>query len=256
MAQFGTAQKIVIVEDNYALSDIYKTRLEMLGYTVFTAYDGVQALSVIEKELPDLVLLDLMVPKIAGDQVLERMRESDWGKHIKVMIISNLNEAEAPAGLRNLGIEGYAVKANLNNDQLDKLVEVILKPAGQVEDVVLAHTEKPEIAHAEPSPPPDIQAADPLSGTSLQTNTNDTAIQPPASDEYIDTAEPASSPASTAADQADPLAYSEPADTFAAPEPASPELSPDTYSDQPSTDTPPEQENEAPAEIPPEDQAL
>ena len=135
--QFGTAQKIVIVDDNVSLADIYKTRLELLGYTCFVAYDGVTALEVIQKELPDLVLLDLMVPKIAGDQILETMRKSDWGKHIKVLIISNLNEADAPAGLREQGIEGYAVKANLSNDQIDQLVDAILKPADQKEDVVL-----------------------------------------------------------------------------------------------------------------------
>ncbi|MFZ1323933.1 MAG: response regulator [Candidatus Saccharimonadales bacterium] len=166
MTQFGTQQKIVIVEDNVALNDIYKTRLEMLGYIVFSAYDGIQALSVIERELPDLVLLDLMVPKKAGDQILEEMRRSDWGKHIKVMIISNLNEADAPAGLRNLGIEGYAVKANLNNDQLDQLVDVILKPAGQVEDVVLAAQPSAEVEITRPHDPSAIPEADPMSGTS------------------------------------------------------------------------------------------
>jgi OmpR family response regulator RpaB len=133
----STASKIVIVEDNASLADIYKTRLEIIGYTCLTAYDGQTALALIEKELPDLVLLDLMVPKVAGDQILETMRKSDWGKDIPVFIISNLNEAEAPAGLRDLGIEGYAVKANLSNDQLDQLVDAILKPAGQEEDVSL-----------------------------------------------------------------------------------------------------------------------
>ena len=129
--------KVVIVEDNAALADIYKTRLELLGYTCFAAYDGIEALRVIEKELPNLVLLDLMVPKIAGDQILERMRASEWGHDIKVLIISNLNEADAPAGLRAQGIEGYAVKANLTNDQLDRLVDHILKPEGQTEDPLL-----------------------------------------------------------------------------------------------------------------------
>lgn len=135
--QFGQSQKVVIVEDNASLADIYKIRLEMLGYTCFVAYDGITALLTIEKELPDLVLLDLMVPKIAGDQILERMRASEWGKNIKVLIISNLNESDAPAGLRDFGIEGYAVKANLSNDQLDQLVDAILKPADQEEDVSL-----------------------------------------------------------------------------------------------------------------------
>ncbi len=144
MDQFGLASKVVIVEDNVSLADIYKTRLELLGYTCFAAYDGVQALSVIEKELPDLVLLDLMVPKIAGDQILQTMRASEWGKNIKVLIISNLNEIDAPAGLREQGIEGYAVKANLSNDQIDQLVDSILKPADQDEDVVL-EAKEPEI---------------------------------------------------------------------------------------------------------------
>jgi DNA-binding response OmpR family regulator len=131
------ALKVVIVEDNTALADIYKIRLEILGYQCFTAYDGQEALTVIEREKPDLVLLDLMVPKIAGDQILATMRANEWGKDIKVLIVSNLNEADAPAGLRAQGIAGYAVKANLTNDELDKFVDRILKPTSQTEDVSL-----------------------------------------------------------------------------------------------------------------------
>jgi DNA-binding response OmpR family regulator len=137
MDQPTISQKIVIVEDNTSLADIYKTRMEMLGYTCFAVYDGKTALDTIYKERPDLVLLDLMVPKIAGDQILEIMRKYDWGKNIRVLIISNLNEADAPKGLRAQGIEGYAVKANLTNDMLDRLVDNILKPADQKEDVSL-----------------------------------------------------------------------------------------------------------------------
>lgn len=132
-----TPLKVVIVEDNIALADIYKTRLEILGYQCFAAYDGEEALRVIEQQLPNLVLLDLMVPKIAGDQILARMRASSWGKNIKVLIISNLNEADAPAGLREQGIAGYAVKANLTNDMLDRFVDQILKPEDQTEPVLL-----------------------------------------------------------------------------------------------------------------------
>jgi len=128
MGLFGSAPKIVIVEDNVALADIYKTRLEIIGYKCFVAGDGQTALQLIEQEQPHLVLLDLMVPVIAGDEILRRMRASDWGKDIKVYIISNLNEEQAPAGLRDQGIEGYAVKANLMNDDIDKLVESILAP--------------------------------------------------------------------------------------------------------------------------------
>ena len=121
-------QKIIIVEDNVALAEIYKTRLELLGYTCFIGYNGITALYCIQKEIPDLVLLDLMIPDIPGGQVLETMRKSDWGKNVKVLVISNLNESEAPPNLRELGIEGYVVKANLQNDQIDQLVNNILHP--------------------------------------------------------------------------------------------------------------------------------
>src|ERR1700722_10304903 len=123
MEPIGLSQKVVIVEDNVDLAELYKTRLELLGYKCLAVYDGVAALALIERELPDLVLLDMMVPKIAGDQILATMRASEWGKNIKVLVISNLNEADAPAGLRAQGIEGYAVKANLADDDLDKLVD-------------------------------------------------------------------------------------------------------------------------------------
>lgn len=129
MGLFGSP-KVVIVEDNTALAEIYSTRLSIIGYKCVVAQDGEDALALIEKERPALVLLDVMIPKLSGDQVLAAMRQSEWGKDIKVLIISNLNEADAPAGIRANGIEGYAVKANLEDDELDQLVNNILNPSG------------------------------------------------------------------------------------------------------------------------------
>lgn len=129
MDDSAAAQKIVIVEDNASLAEIYKTRLELLGYTCFIGYNGITGLYFIQKEIPDLVLLDLMIPDIPGGQVLETMRRSDWGKAIKVLVISNLNESEAPANLRSLGIEDYVVKANMTDDAIDRMVNGILRPA-------------------------------------------------------------------------------------------------------------------------------
>ena len=123
-----SSSKVVIVEDNPALAEIYKTRLELIGYKCHVAHDGQTALQLIEATKPDLVLLDLMIPILPGDQVLARMRATDWGKDTKVFIISNLNESEAPAGLRENGIEGYIVKSTMQNDQLDQIVAGILAP--------------------------------------------------------------------------------------------------------------------------------
>jgi DNA-binding response OmpR family regulator len=126
-----SASKVVIVEDEASLAEIYKVRLELIGYKCFVAADGLAALSIIREQKPDLVLLDLMIPGLSGGEVLERMRASDWGKDIKVQIISNLNESEAPANLRSNGIVGYTVKANLSNDQIDQLVNNILRTPDQ-----------------------------------------------------------------------------------------------------------------------------
>jgi len=136
MEQNSLRQKIVILEDNVALAEIYKARLEIIGYTCIMASDGESGLRIIEKELPDLVLLDMMMPVIAGDEVLKQVRASSWGADIPVYVISNLNEEDAPAGLRELGIEGYSVKANLTNDQIDRIVDGILKPIPEPQPIV------------------------------------------------------------------------------------------------------------------------
>ena len=124
-------QKIVIVEDDFALADIYKIRLDLIGYKCIVARDGEEALATIEQHKPDLVLLDLMIPKISGGDVLKQMRQTAWGRDIRVYIISNLNEEQAPEDLRELGIEGYTVKSNLRNDDIDNLVDAILTPPDQ-----------------------------------------------------------------------------------------------------------------------------
>jgi DNA-binding response OmpR family regulator len=129
-----TDVQVVIVEDQESLAEIYKTRLELQGFKCVVANDGIQAIVEIEKYRPRLVLLDLMLPKLSGEQILKVMRTSEWGEDIKVVIISNLNEADAPAGLRDLGITDYLVKANMTDDQVDKLVSAILRPVGQTGD--------------------------------------------------------------------------------------------------------------------------
>lgn len=148
-------KKIVIVEDNKDLAEIYKTQVDALGYKTMLAHDGIAALYIIEKEKPDLVLLDLMVPAIAGDEILKRMRSSQWGKDIPVVIVSNLNESDAPSGLRNLGILGYAVKANLSLDQFGQLVDSVIKKSGPMPG---------SVATSQPPPPPspDIHGGDTL----------------------------------------------------------------------------------------------
>jgi DNA-binding response OmpR family regulator len=120
-------KSIILVEDDPALAEIYKTRLEGQGYRCFVAYNGIIALYFIQKDTPDLVMLDLMIPDLSGAEVLATMRRSSWGKDIPVYVISNLSEAQAPKGLRELGIVGYSVKANLSYGEVDQIANSILR---------------------------------------------------------------------------------------------------------------------------------
>lgn len=118
---------VVLVEDDKFLSEIYMTRLEMAEIDCVAASDGLTGLGLIHETKPRLVLLDLMLPEMSGDEVLRALRESDWGKDIKVLILTNVSESEAPAGLREFGIEGYIVKANLVLDRLPGIVNAFLE---------------------------------------------------------------------------------------------------------------------------------
>jgi DNA-binding response OmpR family regulator len=120
--------KIVLVEDDKMLAEIYQTRLELAGYTCFVANDGANGLSMIKQYVPDLALLDLMLPFMSGDEILREMRKNDWGKAIKAIFLTNISESEAPDGIKELGFERYIVKANLVNNQLAEIVEQIVGP--------------------------------------------------------------------------------------------------------------------------------
>ncbi len=114
--------KIVLVEDDVMLAEIYQTRLQMAGYECFVANDGAMGVAVIKEHRPDLVLLDLMLPQLSGDEILKIMRDSDWGKDIPVIILTNISESEAPHGLEKLKFERYIVKVSLENNQLAEIV--------------------------------------------------------------------------------------------------------------------------------------
>lgn len=103
---------VILVEDDSLLSEMYQSALELAGYKCSVAHDGLTGLMEIKDKKPDLVLLDLMLPQLSGDQVLLSMRQSDETKDIKVLIMTNISKSEAPEILDTLQFERYIVKAN------------------------------------------------------------------------------------------------------------------------------------------------
>jgi len=118
--------KIAIIEDDIALADMYKLKLETAGYKVMVAYDGKAGLEMISKDTPDLVLLDLMLPEMTGSEVLASYRKTPNGKDTKVIVLTNVSEYEAPDELYQLGILRYMVKANYTPSQVIVVVQEAL----------------------------------------------------------------------------------------------------------------------------------
>lgn len=101
---------------------MYHTALINQGHTCTAALDGVTGLLAVQNEVPDLVLLDLMLPQMSGDQVLRNIRNTDSCKDVTVIIMTNINESEAPTELKSLVFEQYIVKANTTLNQVVTMV--------------------------------------------------------------------------------------------------------------------------------------
>ncbi len=119
--------KILIVEDDVMLNKIYQTKLGLLGYSVYSSYDGDEGLKKADDLMPDLILLDLMLPKKNGFEVLETLKQNLKLNHIPVIILSNLGqEADIEKGMQ-LGAVDFLVKSNVKLESVISKVEDILQ---------------------------------------------------------------------------------------------------------------------------------
>jgi len=117
--------KILLVEDDTFLTDIYTTKLKSESFQVSCAADGEEALEKIKEESFDLVLLDIILPKIDGWEVLRKIKESEKNKNSKVIIISNSEEI-IEKDHEVLGVAASLVKAEFTpQETVEKIREVI-----------------------------------------------------------------------------------------------------------------------------------
>ncbi len=119
-----STKKIALIEDDINIGEMYKIKLELSGYSVVTAEDGKSGLKLIEKEKPDLVLLDILLPKKDGFEVLEEIKKSkdEKIKSIPIIAMSNLSSNEDINEAKRLGASDYLVKAKTSpRDITDKI---------------------------------------------------------------------------------------------------------------------------------------
>ncbi len=118
--------KVAVVEDDPPIRNLYLTKLELSGFTVRAATNGETGLGLAKDFRPDLILLDLLMPGMNGDEMLQRLRSEEWGADMRVIILTNISRNEAPSVLRFLGVDRYIVKAHYTPAQVVDVVKEVL----------------------------------------------------------------------------------------------------------------------------------
>lgn len=153
------AIKIMLVEDDTNLSDIYKARLEAEGFMIVSAVDGEAALALAVKEKPDLIISDVMMPKISGFDMLDILRSTDGIKGTKVIMMTALSQAEDKDRANKLGADRYLVKSQVTLEDVVKVVHEVLddgseetEPKEDRETVPVTTTPLAVVSEAPPEP--------------------------------------------------------------------------------------------------------
>ena len=118
--------KLLLVEDDNNLREIYSARLSAEGYEIVTAADGEEALAVAVKERPDLIVLDVMMPKISGFGVLDILRSTPETRDAKIMMMTALSQDSDRERGKQLGVDKYIVKSQVTlEDVVDNVAELL-----------------------------------------------------------------------------------------------------------------------------------
>jgi len=126
------SRKIAVIEDDHAIASMYSFKLSNNGYEVKIAYNGQEGLELAKSFRPDLILLDLRMPVMQGDELLEKMRAENWGSAIRVIVLTNISKDEAPMKLRFFNVDRYIVKAHHTPTQVLEIVKEVLDHKAKV----------------------------------------------------------------------------------------------------------------------------
>ena len=163
--------KIMLVEDDNNLREIYEARLLAEGYEIVSAKDGEEALALAVKERPDLIISDVMMPKISGFDMLDILRSTPETKDTKVIMMTALSQAEDKTRADKLGADRYLVKSQVTLEDVAKVAREVLSG----ESASPAAPPAPPAPQQPPAGPPQEPPASP------PTPTNPPAPPPPVS---------------------------------------------------------------------------
>jgi len=122
----GESKKVLFIEDERRLHDMIVPVLKKGGYEVFSAFDGELGVNMLEEQKPDLVLLDIILPKKDGFEVLEYLHSKEEYKNTPVIILTNLEEKYDIERAMSFGVRAYLIKANYRPEEILNKVSDIL----------------------------------------------------------------------------------------------------------------------------------
>jgi len=117
--------KILVIDDEPNIVQTLKDRLEMNEYDVVTAHDGREGLQQAEKESPDVILLDVIMPIMDGHEMLEHLRRQPWGQEISVIMLTARSQTQDIARANSCGIDDYIVKPFDLSELLEKIESIV-----------------------------------------------------------------------------------------------------------------------------------
>lgn len=224
--------KVMLVEDDNNLREIYEARLAAEGYDIVAAQDGEEALALAVKERPDLIIADIMMPKVSGFDMLDILRSTPETKHAKIIMMTALSQAEDKARAEKLGADRYLVKSQVTLEDVVKVASEMLSTIENNPEVQSAPT--PSLpSQTDPvsdSPTIPSMAPDPIAVVN-----EPAATQPPAVEPSTPPAEPTDD-TSASTPVADEPEEDQSAHTQTQPHAPGTTITPDAV-EQPSTDT-------------------
>lgn len=119
-------KNILLVEDDVFVSDIYQTKLTHDGFAVVAARNGLEAIKILETEVPDLILLDIIMPYVDGMEVLKKIKGDDRLKKIPVILLTNLSEKEKIDKALEIGADDYLIKSHFTPSEVMEKINALL----------------------------------------------------------------------------------------------------------------------------------
>jgi CheY-like chemotaxis protein len=213
--------KVMLVEDDNNLREIYEARMQAEGYDVVSAKDGEEALVVAKAEKPELVISDVMMPKISGFEMLDILRNTDGLKDVKVIMLTALGQADDQQRADRLGADRYLVKSQVTLEDIVNVAHQLLgdlpeeaapepaivaipEPVVATPEVAVAVAPEPVVA---PLPEPVAAMPTPVAVTAAPV----VAVPAPAEPAVMPVPAPSTEPVATLAPIAAPIVVAEPA---------------------------------------------